>query len=253
MITGTVLTSKPHLIRSFISGDERNAIDLKIKKSFLYIGNNSERTTNCFSFFDYGFVSPDYEEAKSVLIELYENGILPDFIIVDKPLDEHEIFHFVLWLHSNKWSFMIPVLYNESILNEDELALLKKLNVADDVINVERFCNNLLPDNSGVPGSRIFHSYAQIEEKNEEVFDHRIKTSLGKRIFDIVIASAMLVILSPLLLLISIIIKLESKGPVIYKSKRAGRGFRVFDFYKFRTMVQDADSRMEEYIALNLY
>ncbi|RMF26966.1 MAG: sugar transferase, partial [Bacteroidetes bacterium] len=56
-----------------------------------------------------------------------------------------------------------------------------------------------------------------------------------------------------LMLLIALAIKLESRGPVIYRSKRVGTGYEVFDFFKFRTMYVDADKRLEELKHLNQY
>jgi len=57
-----------------------------------------------------------------------------------------------------------------------------------------------------------------------------------KRIFDFFMAAAGLIVLSPLLLLVAILIKLDSRGPVLFKQKRIGRNFRPFLIYKFRTM-----------------
>ncbi len=61
------------------------------------------------------------------------------------------------------------------------------------------------------------------------------------RIVDVTLSFIMLVILSPLLLLISLVIKITSEGPVIYKQKRVGKDSREFVIYKFRTMVKDAE------------
>src|SRR4051794_21703739 len=58
-----------------------------------------------------------------------------------------------------------------------------------------------------------------------------------KRSFDIAAASLALILLSPLLLFISILIKLDSRGPVFFRQQRIGRGFRPFRICKFRTMV----------------
>lgn len=62
-----------------------------------------------------------------------------------------------------------------------------------------------------------------------------------KRIFDIGASFFGLVILSPILLLISIFIKIDSKGPVFFKQQRVGKNKKVFEIYKFRTMVTDAE------------
>ncbi len=66
---------------------------------------------------------------------------------------------------------------------------------------------------------------------------------LLKRAFDISIAFLALMILLPLWLLIALLIKLDSRGPVIYKQERVGMDGRIFLFYKFRTMRADADDR----------
>ena len=72
------------------------------------------------------------------------------------------------------------------------------------------------------------------------------KMPVTKRLFDIAVSLFLVILLSPLFIVIAIIIRLESKGPVIYKSKRAGSGYKIFDFYKFRSMVVDADKKLEK-------
>ena len=62
-----------------------------------------------------------------------------------------------------------------------------------------------------------------------------------KRIMDFIISLIALVTLSPILLIISLIIKLDSDGPVIYKNYRLGKNGKVIGVYKFRTMVKNAD------------
>lgn len=79
------------------------------------------------------------------------------------------------------------------------------------------------------------------------------KNNYEKRIFDIVFASIALLISLPIFLIIAIVIKLESRGPIFYISKRAGFGFKVFDFYKFRTMRKNADSELKKLKHLNQY
>jgi len=59
---------------------------------------------------------------------------------------------------------------------------------------------------------------------------------LIKRLRDIVLASLVLIVLSPFLLLMAICIKLDSRGPVLFQQKRLGKGGKPFTIYKFRTM-----------------
>jgi lipopolysaccharide/colanic/teichoic acid biosynthesis glycosyltransferase len=76
---------------------------------------------------------------------------------------------------------------------------------------------------------------------------------MGKRIFDIVFSGMVLLFLSPVFLLVYIIIKLESPGPAFYYSLRVGTGYRVFKFYKFRSMYINADKRLQDLKHLNQY
>ena len=80
-----------------------------------------------------------------------------------------------------------------------------------------------------------------------------LKTNIPKRIFDIIFSGVLLILLSPFLLLITILIKLESRGPIFYISQRAGAGYKIFDFYKFRTMRSDADQMRDQLKMLNTY
>ena len=61
-----------------------------------------------------------------------------------------------------------------------------------------------------------------------------------KRLFDLVAASAALIVLSPLLIAVAIAVRMTSRGPVIYRGPRIGRGGAPFDILKFRTMVSGA-------------
>ena len=63
----------------------------------------------------------------------------------------------------------------------------------------------------------------------------------GKRIFDLLFAVPGLLLLAPILLLLSLCIKLDSTGPVLFSQKRIGRFGHPFKIFKFRTMVQDAE------------
>jgi exopolysaccharide biosynthesis polyprenyl glycosylphosphotransferase len=72
-----------------------------------------------------------------------------------------------------------------------------------------------------------------------------------KRGFDLLVASIMLVLASPVMLAIAIAVKLSSRGPVIYRSIRPGIGGRPFDCLKFRTMPEHADQLQDELESLN--
>jgi lipopolysaccharide/colanic/teichoic acid biosynthesis glycosyltransferase len=66
---------------------------------------------------------------------------------------------------------------------------------------------------------------------------------MAKRLFDLCGAALALVLLSPLLLAIALIVKLDSPGPVLYRQERVGQFGKLFRIHKFRTMVADAPQR----------
>lgn len=92
---------------------------------------------------------------------------------------------------------------------------------------------NELPDDMRVPEVKEYYDILQC---------HR-GSLLVKRLFDIIIAGVLLILLLPVFLLLGFIIKLDSKGPVIFKQVRITTYGRKFQIYKFRTMVNNADKQ----------
>jgi lipopolysaccharide/colanic/teichoic acid biosynthesis glycosyltransferase len=66
-----------------------------------------------------------------------------------------------------------------------------------------------------------------------------------KRCFDFVVAFSGLLLLTPLLTLVALLVKFDSKGPVFFKQERIGKKFKPFKIYKIRTMVEDASQHGE--------
>ena len=74
----------------------------------------------------------------------------------------------------------------------------------------------------------------------------KFKIPVWKRMFDIVFSVLAIIVMSPVFILTAIAIRLESKGPIIFKSKRVGTNYTIFDFLKFRSMYIDAEQRLQE-------
>ena len=73
----------------------------------------------------------------------------------------------------------------------------------------------------------------------------------AKRLIDVTVSAAALVLSAPVCLLLALLIKLDSRGPVLFAQERVGLGGRRFRFYKFRTMVVDAEQRQAALEGLN--
>lgn len=89
-------------------------------------------------------------------------------------------------------------------------------------------------------------------EMGKKVYDQRpVRLLYAKRIVDVILSSALLIILTPLFAVIALAIKLTDRGPVIYRQKRVGQNGRIFDLYKFRTMKTDSERILREYLDKN--
>lgn len=73
----------------------------------------------------------------------------------------------------------------------------------------------------------------------------------GKRVLDVLSAAAGLILFGPLMLVLGLIVRLDSNGPMFYRSRRTGRNGRIFTFYKLRSMSMDAHQRRSELLHLN--
>ncbi len=74
---------------------------------------------------------------------------------------------------------------------------------------------------------------------------------IWKRLCDIIISICAIIILSPLMLIISILIKIDSKWPILFKQKRVGKNGKEFTFLKFRSMVQNAEDLKKDLLKQN--
>ncbi len=74
----------------------------------------------------------------------------------------------------------------------------------------------------------------------------KFKIPVWKRLFDIFFSTIAIILLSPVFILTAIAIRLESKGPILFKSQRVGTNYTIFDFLKFRSMYVDAEQRLKE-------
>ena len=95
-------------------------------------------------------------------------------------------------------------------------------------------------------GTALDHKEKEYQPpKKKPVYD------VCKRIFDLVMSTFALIVLSPVFLAVAIAIKLEDGGEVVYGSTRLTKGGKEFKMYKFRSMCPDADKKLEELLKYN--
>ena len=215
---------------------------------FVYIGNNQATISHYTQIVDGVFITTDREEkANDILSNIPEQ--YNTVVLFEQGKDTDEDCRMIERLHE-KYPQTYIVLVTEKLLPELRIQY-QKVGIG-----------NTIPPKADESSFAQVTNYISIRRKHQQqeaklkAEKENLKTfhlPLWKRIFDIVFAGCALIILSPLLLLTALAIRIESKGAVIYKSKRVGSNYQVFDFLKFRSMYLNADKRLKELNALNQY
>jgi len=142
--------------------------------------------------------------------------------------------------------------------NVSEVLIALESNEKEKLIDVIRYCTGekvqmkILPDMyeivSGMAKTNQIYGVPLVEVMPDIMSP---AGKLTKRILDVIISVVTIVFLSPLLVLISIIIKLTSKGPVMYSQIRVGRSGKEYTMYKFRSMLVNAEEYGPEWAGEN--
>ncbi|MBZ0203351.1 MAG: sugar transferase [Ignavibacteria bacterium] len=133
-------------------------------------------------------------------------------------------------------------------LSITEVLIALEASDKDKLFEIIRYCPpgkvnlKILPDTyeivSGLARTNQLYGVPLIEVM-PEIMSYSSK--LFKRLLDIIISLFLLVVLAPLIILVSVLIKITSKGPVLYVQERVGKSGRRFNMYKFRSMISNAE------------
>jgi lipopolysaccharide/colanic/teichoic acid biosynthesis glycosyltransferase len=228
---------------------------LNKKLEFFYIGKRTNVIDKLVTCFESGYAAETAEQAKSMLQNLAARSIsTPDVIIAESSLGLESLSSFSQFIATHPKLNAVPLMVEGTLLSEEAIRKFATAAIAEDIVSIEELTEERL-----ISKIRFWKKVKQeiINKKQPEGYDFsnlKEETSgFFKRSFDIVMAALLLIILSPLFLLIMLALKIESRGPVFYISKRAGKGYKIFNFYKFRTMEVEANKKISDVSHLNLY
>jgi lipopolysaccharide/colanic/teichoic acid biosynthesis glycosyltransferase len=228
------------------------------KLEFFYIGKKADNISSLINVFESGYAAESVSNAKSMLRRLLNNSKninLPDIIIVEAPIGIEQLRDLHLFLLMHKGLTPVPVVVEATSATPAEIERFKNYSFVDDIIFLQDYNRQRLLRKVNFL-KKLKHKF--VNELNSRVMETNLQVTspaspVLKRAFDILIAGLLLLLLSPVFLLVALAIRLESRGPIFYIAKRAGRGYKIFDFYKFRTMAVDADKKVAELAHLNQY
>lgn len=234
----------------------KNTIERSIE--FFYVGKSTLKIDYLIKTFESGYAAETVQNAISVLNRISSKNKIPDIIIVDANVGEASVKELFNYTSGNNHFSTVPFVLEASQLPDSHLNRYKGARYLDEIIFLDELNNGnsseKLIAKVGFLKKIKIQSRLHAQQENLQLPDILAKSKeLFKRIFDVIAAILAIIILSPVFLLIALALKLESDGPVLYVSKRAGRGFRIFNFYKFRTMVPGADAKIEQLSHFNHY
>ncbi len=194
----------------------------------------------------------DFHRAMAWLVAQKHSGkSLPKIIIADTKTNGESIVAELGQLTKTEAYENIDIIFLSEDYSPEEMSQAIEAG-ANDYFSADISCEDLLMRINFLLKLEELHCN-ECEEFIPIKEDLRPKFWTLKRAVDITFSLLSIIVLSPLFLLIAIAIKLDSKGSVLYISKRAGRGYQIFDFYKFRTMRQDADKLVQDMKHMNQY
>lgn len=249
---------KPGIYKRITQNETNKDENPNSSPSFFYIGRDAERIERISGLFNCGFIADHYSSAQDLLQNLNtKEHTTPDVIIIDVPYAESTLNEFVSFLRKSETLTLIPLLYNKKQVINGYKEELKKIKLVDDIIDIDSFQYNLSDKINFLRETKVYaHQYVSINAtsvvKKVPVCESA-NNSKVKRVLDIILASIIILILLPVFLFIALAIKIESRGPVLYNSYRAGTGFKIFRFFKFRTMNVGADKKLQDLAHLNQY
>lgn len=205
--------------------------------NILYIGNSTEETARLSSF---EAITVTRAENTMVAVNLLRSDLHIDFIFCEVAIPGGDGFAMFEWLRARPRFTHIPFILLSFEFRDD---LFRKAFTQ----RIDDFYVLPLPDPAALLNRINFlisFRKKDLSEGTAPVKDPEYRMPVSKRIFDIMIALGALTVLSPLLLLVMLAIRLESKGSVYYISKRVGR--KPFDFYKLRSMRSGSDAELKK-------
>ena len=217
--------------RIIIRSIQRNLLQKGIGQRNTFIIGNGEKASELRSMIDrfpqlgyriLGLISPDGENEKSSAGRL-EN--------IQKLIKENEVTEILIALETNEKEKLIDILRYCT----EEKVNMKILPDMYEIVSGMAKTNQIY----GVPLIEVMPDIMSVSGK------------LTKRILDVAISFFTLLILSPVLLIVSVIIKIDSNGPVLYRQIRVGRKGKEFQMYKFRSMIATAEEYGPEWSGEN--
>jgi lipopolysaccharide/colanic/teichoic acid biosynthesis glycosyltransferase len=230
-----------------------SATQVRRQQNLFYIGENISLVANLAKAFHMGYASSvNLRQAIAYLRELQKEECSLRGFLIDVPMHQLHLQNFLQYISGTPYA-NLPVLYVSTHLTQAETISLTSGHVVDDVVHPIRDIFTI-GDRIVFLGKVKEERIARNKRKGGWAEAARLRSAaMAKRLADIFFSSLMILLTAPLMLLIALLVKLDSHGPVFHNTYRAGRGYRVFKLYRFRTGKVGAARLVTSLSQLNLF
>jgi lipopolysaccharide/colanic/teichoic acid biosynthesis glycosyltransferase len=218
------------------------------KLQFFYIGTQTRNIEKLKEYFEFGYTTISAENAIFTMKRLMKKPdevTIPDMIIAEGTLGTEQLVELHKFIFAHKIMADVPFIVEATGLSKEELPKFKRYAFIDELLFLNEFTAPTL--------LRKVSFLKQLKQKwVQQPAACKVETSfrtypnvraVAKRGLDLLISSVLLATLGPVMLLIALAVKFDTGGPVLYATLRTGRGYRIFNLYKFNTIIQDADKK----------
>lgn len=191
--------------------------------------------------------------AQKLLKDRLRANVIPAFIVWQDAPGAEDVKPLLAFLSRERYFQRVPFFIYAGQLTPEIKAAYCKVGGIDDVLSPETTAATF---GAKLQFARKFRQMSMKAAADARKKHRAIAPRLNyfaKRAFDILVSGTLLLLASPVLIVVAVLVKFDSPGPIFYVSKRAGSNYRVFRFFKFRTMVADADKKVKDLSHLNQY
>lgn len=222
------------------------------KFSYLYIGRNFRRIHELADGFDTGLHTKDFNSALEILSRLEKAANLPGIILFDASLLGSELNSFLNSIRQKQEYSSIVVIAEMAYYSNNYVSVFRSQKYVDDLIMISD--KNMLKSKAA-----FLRKTKQVEEKTRNAGIQtnmeagKISLIVMRRIFDMLFSALLIFVLTPFLLLIALVIRMESSGPVFSVSLGTGMKYQRFRFIRFRTFYSLSENKMADICQVNQY
>jgi lipopolysaccharide/colanic/teichoic acid biosynthesis glycosyltransferase len=220
------------------------------KLQFFYIGTQTHYIEQLKEHFEFGYSTTSADNATYTLKRLLKKAsaiTIPSMVIADGTLGTEQLVALHKFIYSHKIMADVPFIVEVTGLSKEELNRFKRHAFIDELIFLNEFTAPALLRKVNFLQRMKQKRVQQPEACKVETFyrPYGDVKAVVKRGLDLLIASVLLAVVGPLMLLVALAVKLDTGGPVLYTTLRTGRAYRIFNLYKFNTIVQDAAKKKD--------